>query len=350
MLKIWQVDFDDIREPWLDWEKAGELPTVFQTLGWVETWWQCLGQRRNHENLLLAAYDNDVLLGIFPFYIEWLSLKGRHLWRVLRFMGYAESDYHDFIIRPGYENIVLTGLLKELKTLRWDIALWADLYHSSSYGPTIGDFLKRQGYYVIIKDHTICPYINLPVNCQQYLSSINKKTIKNIKYYQRKLGRLGVVEIKSASDDMDLSEGLKYFFQLHRSRWQMKGQKGALSREGLEDFHLRAAQRLAKYCQINFLYLNGKPISVDYAYLFRGRYCSYLRGFQPEFAAYRVGNILILELIKKAIDMRLTIFDFMRGGEEYKFLFAKKYLRNRKIIFAKRSFVLYFWRLFNLLG
>ena len=58
-------------------------------------------------------------------------------------------------------------------------------------------------------------------------------------------------------------------------------------------------------------------VLLNYAY--GGRYFYYLSGFDPAFARYRLGFVLLSRAIRAAIDEDATEFDFLRGREDYKY-------------------------------
>lgn len=348
MLEVREVEFDDIRQEWMALEEEGRLPTVFQTMGWMETWWQTFGHLRKLELLLLAGYDDGKLVGIAPLYKDWMSLKGIKLKRILRYIGYPESDYNDFIIIKGREEEFLTRLWDHLKREKWDIAALADFYHGSKCFNILEGLAPRKGYLLKRYKHTICPYIALPQNFPDYLKTIKHKTYTNIFYYRRRLEKRGEVKIEVVDGSGDLEKAAEDFFRLHRWRWKARGQQGALAGPSLEYFHRRVMIKLSRYCRVIFLVFQGRRVAVVYAYNFGDRFCSYLRGFDPGYADYRVGNIVILAAIDYAIGHGLKFYDFMRGGEDYKFLFAKAVAQNRKLVMAKKNLDLLLWQVLNL--
>lgn len=348
MITIREVDFDDIRQPWQTLEDEGKLSTVFQTAGWIETWSRYL--LRDRQPLMLAAYQDGQLTAVMPLYKEWASIKGIRLFKVLRFMGYAESDYHDLIIQNGEEAKIISHFLSDLRHRDWQIAAFGDFYHSSLYVEIILQKARDCGYHVLCYPHTVCPYIHLPGAYEEYIKTINKTTKTNILYYHRRLQKRGYLQVEVVDGSGDIDGWMQHFFNLHEGRWRLKGESGALAGSRLKEFHLAVARRLAKYFHSFSLLMDGRRIAVDYDYVFNRKLCSYLKGWDPEYNSYRVGSILIMDTIREAIARGLKEMDFMRGDEPYKFLFTKTYRRNFKIVIAKDRFHLQLWRLLDSIG
>jgi CelD/BcsL family acetyltransferase involved in cellulose biosynthesis len=59
-------------------------------------------------------------------------------------------------------------------------------------------------------------------------------------------------------------------------------------------------------------------VGVEYAFCFRQRYYFYLNGFDPAFARYSLGSLLMLDAIRQAIGEGCLEVDFLRGDEPYK--------------------------------
>jgi hypothetical protein len=58
-----------------------------------------------------------------------------------------------------------------------------------------------------------------------------------------------------------------------------------------------------------------------------------LSGFDPAYSSYSTGSLLLLKVIEKAIELKYSEYDFMKGNELYKFKWAKNFRRNFNIKF-----------------
>jgi len=70
-----------------------------------------------------------------------------------------------------------------------------------------------------------------------------------------------------------------------------------------------------------------------------------LPGFDPDYSHYRTGNLILAKVVEKCIERKIEEYDFLKGGEEYKFDWTAKYRRNLRIRFVNKRFTssLYHW-------
>ena len=90
--------FERLAGEWNDLLRRSAADTIFLTLEFQRTWWECLGRG---ELLILAMRDDaDTLVGIAPL----LEMKDSQEQHVLATVGCVEvADYLDFIVAPGEE-------------------------------------------------------------------------------------------------------------------------------------------------------------------------------------------------------------------------------------------------------
>ena len=81
-----------------------------------------------------------------------------------------------------------------------------------------------------------------------------------------------------------------------------------MTRQLLDDGHLR----------LLLLEIDGRPAAFDLSVCTEGYTFSYQTGFDPAVAHLRVGQVVLAEVIARAIDRGDRILDLGRGDEEYK--------------------------------
>ncbi len=96
---------------------------------------------------------------------------------------------------------------------------------------------------------------------------------------------------------------------------------------------------------MTFLMADGESAAASYGFEYAGRLYWYLSGFASQYAKYSVGSVLIMQLLRNAIDQGLSEFDFLTGDEAYKKNWdthASKIVtfssmgRNKALAFARR--------------
>src|SRR6202521_6106043 len=104
--------FDDLpAAEWADLLERSPTRAVFLTRGWLEAWWQTLGQG----TLLLAVAERDGR----PVALAPLYARGD----VVSFLGTDSSDYLDFLGDIS-EPVVLDGLLAAARQAVAASAFW----------------------------------------------------------------------------------------------------------------------------------------------------------------------------------------------------------------------------------
>jgi len=333
VILVRETDFPEIRDGWLELERDGHLPTVFQTYDWMETWWKHLGFRGR--KLILAAYDGEELIGIAPLYISKLVVKGVPLFNVARLIGAGESDYQAFILRTGKEELALRALLEHLRRYKWDIFWFSDVHPETATNHLIADLLRTARYHCVQQRHTPCPYISLPGTIDEYKQTLSRNSRRNLTKVCNRVERLEGMKYVKIAEVKHLDGAMDNFFNLHQNRWVREGQKGALAEEKVRNFHLEAAARLFRYLDLRQLILKDRVIATTYSYDFNTKRGVYLPGMDMDFEHYSLGSVMMEFGIRDAIERGLREFDFMRGDEEYKFHFTKTVRHNMRYFFAK---------------
>jgi CelD/BcsL family acetyltransferase involved in cellulose biosynthesis len=117
-----------------------------------------------------------------------------------------------------------------------------------------------------------------------------------------------------------LPDYLEALFRLHGQRWRTRGSSGVLSAASVTAFHRDAAPRLlaADMLRMYALMYESAIIGVIYNLQANGRLCYYISGFDPAFARYSPGSLLIHHSAVQAAMEGCRTMDFLRGAEDYK--------------------------------
>ena len=110
------------------------------------------------------------------------------------------------------------------------------------------------------------------------------------------------------------------FLRLHAARWAQRGEGGMLTGD-LEDFHRRVASCMLEQglLRLYALRLGGQSAAVFYGFATPDRWVYYLGGFAPDFERYSPGTLVVGHAVEQAIEAGARAFDFLRGGEPYKY-------------------------------
>jgi CelD/BcsL family acetyltransferase involved in cellulose biosynthesis len=116
---------------------------------------------------------------------------------------------------------------------------------------------------------------------------------------------------------------METLYALHQSRWEGRAASSlsaARRRAFLTIFAARASE--AGWLRLRFLELEGAPVAASFGWLIGERYAVYQAGFDPRYAAYSPGFVLLADMVEEACTEGARECDFLRGDEEYKWRFT----------------------------
>ena len=317
-----------------DWERflKGCHHTIFSTWTWLSTWWKFYGEKRRL--LILLAKDDDNIVGIAPLMYSVEKMFGLHMGRI-SFIGTPHADYNDFIIRDKKEECIKL-FIYYLKSIpeNWHCIELNDIPENTE---TLSILSKTTRNLKLIHPS---PYTNLPESYEKFLRGPNgKKRFTDVDRHFKALQKIFKVEVLDCSNPESVDEGMRSLFELHQSRWMSKGLSGAFVSSTFQSFHLAIARSFAEkgWLGLFLLKLSGNPVAALYGFTYNSKYYLYLTGFNPKYAKYGVGSMLITSVIRESINKGLTEFDFMRGDEAYKTRWASSTRWNRNIIITQTN-------------
>jgi len=127
--------------------------------------------------------------------------------------------------------------------------------------------------------------------------------------------------------------------RLHRLRFQQLREKSAFLDAGPLEFQWQALSALAEQGRVRLflLQVDGESVAALYGFSSGRSFQFYQSGMHPGWAKYSVGLLTIGNTIREAIAGGHTIFDFLRGSEEYKAKWARPARRNLTLrVFGRR--------------
>jgi CelD/BcsL family acetyltransferase involved in cellulose biosynthesis len=123
-----------------------------------------------------------------------------------------------------------------------------------------------------------------------------------------------------------VEEFLDALVRLHGERWSERGECGVLHDAAVLAAHREAAPQLlaAGLLRLHALRLEGAIVAVLYCLADapqrrERRWYDYIGGFDPRFAAFSPGTVLLAHAIEAARAEGAVALDFLRGSERYKY-------------------------------
>jgi CelD/BcsL family acetyltransferase involved in cellulose biosynthesis len=239
-------------------------------------------------------------------------------------MGTGVSDYLDGVWDPEFQADCGQALLAYLigNRRRWSACDFQELRGGSPLLEA-GPIPPRWSEEILIQDN--CPALRLDPSDGGLGRSIPPHQLKNLRYYERRIGRMGRIHIEQAAD-YNLEELLEALIQLHTARWAIKGRSGVLAERDVRRFHAEAASELLSSGALRLygLRLNQKIIASYHGFIAKERAYFYLGGFDPAWERFSPGMVLLGHAMEEAVRAGAKEFDFLRGEEAYKYKWGAK--------------------------
>lgn len=318
------AEFDALETEWnrvLDHAGA----TVFQTYEWQRTWWKYFATSRDGLNILLFQYENTIV-GIAPLYKRHMSFFGLLGTVHVQCIGHGLSDYLDFIIQPGHEQMVYSALALHLRASAhdWDVLDIEDVNEKSTLIKFLPGVLENHGIHYYQYQGNVCPAITLPVSEELLMEGLGSSANYNFKRKSKRLHQNFKAEVHAIQHETDdIKNSIETFAKIHGERWTSLGYPSAFDNESHRAFHVEFSKKFARrgWLRMFFLYVNGKPTAVNYSFNYNKRiYMYHSNAYGPEGVmkcspGLIIRNIAMVEGIREG----MRTFDFLRGDESYKY-------------------------------
>ncbi len=295
----------DINEEllWTDLINQSQTASFFQTPEWLRLWLKHFDGKAK----INGIYDGGDLIGMAPFYDDKQRVGFLGLSPVLG--NELVTDFGDIIVAVGREKEVWEAIIKNnpinKKKSKWELNFVREDSPSFSILQQLGGK---------VEEVDVSPYIDLPKNWEEYLASLERKDRHELKRKMRRLEGEGAVKVCYDGDPDQVEE----FFRLMALSDEQK--RNFLSPQ-MKDFFRDIIQTFwsQKKLWLCFLKLEDKNIAVALLFEFKNEMLLYNSGFDPAFFHLSAGLLVKALMIKQAIEEEKKRFDFLRGGERYKY-------------------------------
>jgi hypothetical protein len=308
----WITSWEDIDHPgfiktWEDIYNHADNPNIFMHPALGMTWLNVYRKLRTLEPYFIIEKKGNSQV-FFPLLLWSLSGKNAFLKKMIP-VGYSDFDYTG----PIYVN--LSG--NEDKQQFWNelsriITLENVLKKFDQVEFTgIRDKFKLTGFKVLEER---CPKINLaPLeSCESFISTLPVKLRKDLKRRRNRLEEKGTVDFTVLTSFKEIKKSFPVFIQWHAMKWPK-----AYKAPGLYEAVLRDSLN-AGILHYSVLSLDTIPISIRVGFFNTDTFFSYIPVYDPKYSQYSPGKVHLMHCICWAIEKKLSIFDHLRGEEQYK--------------------------------
>ncbi|MFC1994639.1 GNAT family N-acetyltransferase [Chloroflexota bacterium] len=305
--------FDSLVSAWTDLRRHLSWDSVFVLPWWLEAWWREFGAGAG-EHLCAVRQGGDII-GIAPLLVR----EGRAY-----FIGGADvCDYLDFIVAPGKESDFFAVLLDNLRQEGIDELCLESLRPDSSVLATLVELAGGRGYEVSCVFEDVSLELELPSSWEEYLEMLSGKQRHETRRKLRRLWEAGDVNHRIVEDAGDVGDAMNVFLKLFGDR---REDKATFMTAQMESFFRSLAETMAGagFLRLGILELDALPVAAALCFDYDHKVYLYNSGYDSEYSSLSVGLISKVLCIKDSIHRGRKRFDFLKGGEVYKYRLGGK--------------------------
>jgi len=298
--------------------------TIFQTWGWLASWWEAFGE--GAELCVLTAREGADLGGVAPLVRSRHGVLGRKRW-VIEFLGTRSADYCDLLAPPGRADVRL-ALLRWLGEHRrlWNLV---QLDNIPSTSATLEACRALWGARPALHDlQPLCKAPKLMLSGPD--CGAQALHTRRLREAHKVLQRYGQISWRRLPED-EVEAHLDAFFAQHIKRWGETETPSMFTSEQHRGFYHALARNLAPTGRL-FLavtYLDEKPIAYDWGYLYRNSLMLHTRTY--DYPHGSPGSVALRHWIGYAVERCLAEVDLGRGEEPYKCSVANTMTENEAV-------------------
>ena len=289
---------------------------------YLSQWWQTRGggEWPEAELFLLVAREGGRLLGIAPLF----RANNRDAKPALFLLGSIEiSDQLDLIVRSADLPRFIAALLDYLAAgPASGVALdWVNLPDTSPTLAALRAESAARGLSYQQEVYQPAPFISLSGTYDDYLARLDKKQRHEVRRKVRRAEESGRgVRWYIIDREDQLPQAMESFLDLMANDPAKAGFLTPLMRQQMHAAALASFR--AGWLQLAFLEVEGDPACAYLNFDYGGRIWVYNSGLDRRFMDLSPGWVLLAYLLEWACQHGRSEFDFLRGGEDYKYKFG----------------------------
>ncbi|MFH1215533.1 MAG: GNAT family N-acetyltransferase [Pseudomonadota bacterium] len=307
----------DVRVKWNDLLRKNEKYfNPFLSFEWLYSWWEIFGE--NKELLIITVNNGGALVGIAP-----LMVSSKTGFNICEFIGTGRSDYLGFIVDRELRHAVFSIFFEYLKNrVSLHLINLRDYYFEPleiiEAANAVG--LKAEA---IIGD--VAPRVIMPGAWEEYLNTKSRKSRANRKRELRQVESDS--EITISCEKTYKAELISELAQVEARSWKSERGNPRFRGKG-RAFFSAFFERFAElgWLEVWVLRYRGEALAHsvnfccdDVTYVYNLAHCQ----DSEKFVKHRsLGSTLTAFALRESFHHHRQIYDFLRGDEPYKKLWA----------------------------
>jgi CelD/BcsL family acetyltransferase involved in cellulose biosynthesis len=203
---------------------------------------------------------------------------------------------------------------------QWDYIEFADTEQDSPALAQLFGCLVGHGLIPDRQTACICPCIALPSSFDDYLMGLSKTWRRSFRRAWKNLTQAGQTRFIVLKNATEIAESYPGAVRLHRARFEQKHEKSTFLSPVKQAFHAGIQARMAPYewVRLYVLSVDRKPVAFYYGFAVGRNFQALQCGFDPTYAKFSVGLLMVGLAIEESIRCGHQIFDFGRGEQPFK--------------------------------
>jgi CelD/BcsL family acetyltransferase involved in cellulose biosynthesis len=290
-----------------DWDelasRTGASP--FMRSGWIGAWWRAFGAGRL---AVLVLRRHDRLAGVLPLASRRGAMASTTNWHTPEFAPLAEDE-------DALAELIEAALARA--RARLDLSF---LYENSAVAETCARLGHGAGFRVLVREIQRSPYLETTDEWDSFESGLPSRKRAKYRRFRRRLDEQGQVSIEALDGTERLAERLQEGLRVEATGLEGRRGEAILARPETTRFYSEVARWAAErgWLRLSFLRLDGTPIAFAYGLEHDGVYWDLKLGFDPGYARFGPGVLLMEERIRHAFTTPLRRFEFLGGAERHK--------------------------------
>ena len=294
---------------------------IFATPEWSRVWWEEFGKDpAGTKRLLVLTFLDPDPIGLAPLVLDPMGPDPSG--GTLSFLGGDDlTDYMGPISlgherQPAIAEALLTYALERIPG--WSCFDARCLPVPFGFAEWLVEAADRLGLPFKVDEHEMTAVLALPDSFDAYLQQLGNRRRHELRRKLRRFDEAAPGAQVTAARPETLDADLESFFELHR---RSQGEKGRFMGPERAGFFARIARTFEPlgWLSLDFLEVDGVRVAATFSFVYSGVFYLYNSAFDASWGAQSPGIVLVVRLIRRAIEQGIRRFDFLRGTERYKF-------------------------------
>jgi CelD/BcsL family acetyltransferase involved in cellulose biosynthesis len=293
--------------------------TPFQNFDWVKTWYETLGRRHGWKPCI-AELRADTADGRTVLLLP-LAMRREGLLRVMTFMGDELLDYQAPLIDPAFARAVTPAHAARLWNGFVGILPSVDMLRTRRMPARIGGLANPFAALPGAVHNENAHAARLPADFETFAASRETRLFADSRRQLRRLGETGTVRmLVEVTDTAERARVLQSLIVQKSQRWTESGAIDAFAHPGYREFFTAMSLNPLQGVDsvMSALLVDEKPIATHWGMRMGKRYYWLMPTFDPEWARFSPGRLLMEAVVRHCIEQGLEVFDLTAGDEAYK--------------------------------